>query len=145
RAYVCVRRRSKFIGTPAPHVGFGFKLDMCLQPDDGFVIHTSLSRLLDELVRLNEQVRREPQALMEPANHLETEGALTAKDLLYLASTPDERLQVPFRQASTFQVIANGIDGVSLGNRKLLLFVSRDERRQDFQAIALRRIPFRVE
>jgi hypothetical protein len=38
-ADVCVRWRAEFIGATAPHLRFRFELDVCLQPDDRFVVH----------------------------------------------------------------------------------------------------------
>ena len=45
---VGVRLRAKQVGATAPHFGFGFKLDVCFQSDDGFVFHCGAILATDE-------------------------------------------------------------------------------------------------
>jgi len=82
---------------------------------------------------------------MKSPYHIECEGPSSVQDFGNTSAGTDVGFQVTARQASTFDVVFDGFNGVWQWDRVVVFFVCFNQSRQHIQLVAFRRVRLGVQ
>ena len=82
----------------------------------------------------DQNLRRDPELLVKPANHWQLWRVLAVQDLVYPLALADERLQILDRQTALHDAEFDGFKRIRRTDGQRLDFIGLDKRGQDIRA-----------